>query len=131
MSLPELLRELSSALQSGSGRIRVRRDQTYGAGLAETLWVVYGGSQSRCGIISPAKFSDFENPFTLLHLEAALREECEARGWNWAVGRDAGNRAYASVMPTPAHRPPCFAPTPAEALAAAMVSALKAGKGEG
>lgn len=59
------------------------------------------------------------------HLEYVLREACEARGWTWAVGRS-GVRAYALVMTPVAHGPPHFAPTPAEALALAVLAALKA-----
>lgn len=49
---------------------------------------------------------------------------CEARGWNWAAGCDAGNRPYASVMSTVRVRPPVFADTPAHALALALEAAL-------
>lgn len=64
-------------------------------------------------------------------LEGMLREECEARGCSWALGQEAGGRPYAAVMPTPAHRPPHYASTPAEALGIAMLAALKSEKGEG
>ncbi len=68
-------------------------------------------------------------------LEYALREECEARGWLWAVGRSEPewrgallNAAQVHGASVTAHGTDYYgrADTPAEALAAALLVALRA-----
>lgn len=109
MSLPNLLSELAALLPE-----RVR----FASGHAFSCFVA--GAWKLTGLPGPAH-TPWQGQATL---EAALKEECEARGWAWAIGQGAGSCPYASVMTTPAHRPPCDAASPAEALAAAVIRAL-------
>ena len=67
-----------------------------------------------------------------LILEDALREECESRGWEWGIVGNA-TQTIGTVWrqgDTPDHCHVAIAPTPAHALACAMVAALSA-EGEG
>lgn len=65
-------------------------------------------------------------------VEAALREEINSRGWEWGIEGNA-NQATGTVWrqgDTPDHCHVATAPTPAHALACAMVAALS-GEEEG
>lgn len=67
-------------------------------------------------------------PEFLLSLEAALREECEARGWPFWQRRTANGTCWATVYPIRGREYESGdfgAPTPAEALATAVLAALR------
>lgn len=66
------------------------------------------------------------------YLELSLREEINSRGWEWSIEGNA-TQATGTVWrqgDTPDHCHVATAPTPAHALACAMVAALS-GEGEG
>lgn len=124
MSLTALLSDLAALLPE-----RVRFPCGYGfCYFIEGGWVLvtpYG----------PGRTANWE---AAAALEAVLREECEARGWEWMVQRQQGQHEAVVFLPpveTGVGRPitPEFigtASTPAEALAAAVLAALKSEKGE-
>ncbi|GGM16372.1 hypothetical protein [Deinococcus aerophilus] len=64
----------------------------------------------------------------LMNVEAALREECRARGWDIEMG--IGERCWATLYPPGWPRPEqlrtTFGDTPAEALSGAVLAALEA-----
>lgn len=81
MTLIDTLRVLAPLLQSGSGRVRIKKRTSYGVGMLETLYLVYGGAEHHCLFLAPAQHAEPIGPFHLLHIEATLREECAARDW--------------------------------------------------
>lgn len=123
MTLPDVLEALAARLPA---RVRVRPDPEPGwrmvLVLVERAWqTIYE--------ITPTSYGSTEVMSDAM-LEYALREECEARGWQWTVkcGEAAGRytaRVYrGAVHQVTAHHG--VADTPAEALARALLSALEA-----
>ncbi|GGO19414.1 hypothetical protein [Deinococcus humi] len=76
---------------------------------------------------------ELDDACAFMWVENALREECEARGWEWNVWHNRQEGQYWALVSGERRADywKVSAPTPAEALAAAMVSALAAEKGEG
>ncbi len=126
-TLPDTLRRLHTALQSGGGRIRVEKRRDFALGQTETLWVVLGGRVQRAALLTPERHADLNDPFHLLMVEAVLREECEARGWTWGVEALDDGRAFACVFLQDRAVHPglgSYANTPAHAHALALLAAL-------
>lgn len=122
MSLPDLLSELAVLLPE---RVRLIEDEVPGYAMvtayAERQWQTIFE-------LAPAHGYASMHPFAEQVLESLLREECEARGWEWNVWRNRQEGQYWALVAGERRADYWKAPasTPAEALAAAMVSALAA-----
>lgn len=123
MSLPNLLSELAVLLPE---RVRLIEDEMPGYAMvtayAERQWQTIFELAPTHGYASMHPFSDQV-------LEAALREECEARGWMWSIRRSVDNGNEAAVQARPRGRVYACSVTeeltPAEAFVGAMIQALK------
>lgn len=130
MTLPETLRALAPLLQSGQGRIRIKRDgPTPGIGLTETLYVIVDGLERRVSLLTPEKYwlaEQTPNHYLssqLCMIRTALEEEIHARGWRLALySSSEGHQAqlYLGQRPLRPVRGTCAA----HAVALALLQAL-------
>lgn len=130
MTLPALLSELAALLPE-----RVKVD--WGTTLKSLgAWVHMNAGQWQLVGITAEEYQNLPSPLGAVWLEMALREECEARGWVWNLCAESGAAGYvARVQLKPRGKVYACSViaklTPAEALAAAVLAALKAEKGKG
>lgn len=118
MSLPDVLSELAALLPE-----RVR----FPSGNGFSCFVA--GAWKLTSLYGPARTPDWQGQATL---EAVLREECEARGWEWQ-GECVlfPRRLFFARIGVDRFSYTDSGDTPAEALALAVLQALKAEEREG
>jgi hypothetical protein len=119
-SLPELLRRLSELMPGG--RVAMGRTSPGGVCCYLNLRPIWKRGDHEAG--GPGHWSEDG----LLQLEHALREEIEQRGWDYRQCRDATfTPQYTAVIFQPEQNVGTdgYGPTPAHALAAALVAALE------
>lgn len=129
LSLPDTLRQLAPLLQSGHGRVRIKRGgHTPGLGPTETLYVVVDGLERRVSLMKPEKYwlaESTPNHYVstqLCTIRSALEEEILARGWR-VVLYQATEGCYAQIYrdtPSDIARADCLT----HALAQALLQAL-------
>ena len=123
MPLPELLIQLATVLPE---RVAIQPTVKVPRFL-QTFEVLVAGEVRDIWELGRLELYDMVDGLAPLLLEMALREEVEARGWMWHIDSDWNGAGSQAVIRTADDQTlaGCLGPTPALALAGALLQVLK------
>ncbi|GAQ23944.1 hypothetical protein DEIGR_400077 [Deinococcus grandis] len=123
-SLPETLRALHRHLPE---RIReADLTEQWGLIMLEAFVQGDGDQLGWHGVYSIGELGDHSFPESLVYLETALRQECQARGWMWRTWAGLPGHGFGAEVERRVFAQPFqgLSDTPAHALALALLGAL-------